>query len=128
MHVELRNSPRICWNDNRVGYLKRCEPFIENKYAVLIHRPAEVAYRKAFIGGHIYTCISFMCGNSARGKDKFAFLNVVPDGRIVCARCEAAALEAGLPSSSEITGRHVCIGGVKAVSHCHPQAFNGATK
>lgn len=26
-----------------------------------------------------------------RGKDKFAFLNVVPDCRIVCARCEAAA-------------------------------------
>lgn len=50
MHVELRNSPRICWNDNRVGYLKRCEPFIENK---------------------------------------FTFLGVVPDGRVVCARCEA---------------------------------------
>ena len=67
-----------------------------------------------------------MCGNSANGENKFTFLDVVPDGRVVCARCEAAAIEAGLPSSSEICGRHVCIGGVKAVSPLPPRK-NGIT-
>lgn len=120
MEFNLRRSPRIHFNCNRIASLKRCAPFVENKNAVLIHRPIEVAYRKSYRGGYIYACVDFMCGNSANGENKFTFLDVVPDGRIVCARCEAAAIEAGLPSSSAITGRHVCIGGVKSVSFCCP--------
>lgn len=121
MEVTLRRSPRAPFNCNRIASVKRCAPFVENKCGVLIHRPIEVAYRKAYLGGYIYACVDFMCGNSANGEGKFTFLDVVPEGRIVCARCEAAAIEAGLPSSSEICGRHVCIGGVKAISHCHPE-------
>lgn len=121
MNVDLRVSPRIHWNDNRCGYLKSCAPFVENKFAVLIHRPLEVVYRKAHLDGHIYVCVDYMCGNSARGENKFTFYDKAPKWRIVCARCEVAALEKGLPSSSELTGRHICVGGVKAMSHCHPE-------
>lgn len=121
MEVTLRRSPRAPFNCNRIASVKRCAPFVENKCGVLIHRPIEVAYRKAYLGGYIYTCVDFMCGNSSNGENKFTFLDVVPDGRVVCARCEAAAIEAGLPPSSKICGRHVCVGGVKAVSHCHPE-------
>jgi len=117
----LRISPRIHFNDNRIAYLKRCAPFVENKCATLIHRPIEVVYRKSRLNGHVYICVDYMCGNGACGENKFTFLDAVPEGRIVCASCEQSAIDAGLQTSSEITGHHVCVGGVKAISRCHPE-------
>jgi len=116
--VNLKIPPRIGFNDNRFAYLKKCSQFVENKYAVLIHRPISVEYRKDYLNGRTYLSIVYACGNGANGADKFTLLDSVPEGRVVCARCEEAAIASGLPSSSELSDRHVCIGGVKAVSFC----------
>ena len=66
--------------------------------------------------------VHFHCGNVSTGKNKFTFLGGVPEGRIVCARCEEAAIAGGLPSSTYLSGHHVCIGGVKAYSICCGEA------
>ena len=116
----LRTSPRHR-ESNRIAYLKKCAPFVENKRAVLIHRPTEVTIHHLGRWGR-HMGVHYFCGAIQSGKDKFTFLYEVPEGRIVCAVCEERALQQGLPSSSELTGRHVCVGGVKAISFCCGEA------
>lgn len=95
-----------------------CKPFVENSRAVLIHRVRHVTTHKigprwaAHIGMHAW------CGNCMTGTKKFTFLDAPPDGRFVCARCEKAAIAAGLPTSDELAGHHVHLGGVVAVQLC----------
>lgn len=100
------------------------KPFVVNKLGVLVHRPIAVtSYRHINSSGGFLAVHSY-CGNACVGGDdwygsgKFTFVNEPEEGAIVCARCEAIAIEAGLPSSAELVGRHVHIGGVKAVKHC----------
>ncbi len=99
-----------------------CRPFVENSKGVLVHRPRMVTTHKigpkfaAHLGVHMW------CGNCASGGKKFTFLDAPSQGRIVCARCEDLAVAAGLPSSSELAGRHVHTGGVVAVSRCCREA------
>ena len=95
-------------------------PFFDNPRAVLIHRPRSVstyscAWRGAWLAVHCW------CGNGMTSNtERFAFLPDVPDGRIVCARCEDKAVEAGLPTSDQLAGRHIHKGGVVAVRECCP--------
>lgn len=103
----------------RIAVWRDSEPFVENKKGVLIHRPRQVEVYFCLRRSHL--AIKHWCGNGHTGREKFTFLAVPPEGRIVCAHCEANAIEAGYPSSSELAGRHVCIGGVKAISSCHPE-------
>ena len=95
-----------------------CKPFVENSKAVLIHRPRTVTMHRISEKYRPHIAIWQWCGNTHTGTKKFTFLDAPPKGRIVCARCEERAVEAGLPSSSELAGEHVCVGGVVAVSHC----------
>lgn len=97
---------------------KACEPFVENSMAALIHRPRYVTTHKIGPRWDAHIAVHGWCNNCATGTRKFTFLDSPPVGRIVCARCEDAAVAAGLPSSSEIAGRHVHTGGVVAVARC----------
>ena len=115
MKLPLQNPKRgvtgIVW--------KSCSPFIENSRAALIHRPRSVTtvqHESKRWKAHL--AIHNWCGNGFAGTKKFTFLDAPPDWKIVCAKCEAAAVEAGLPSSYEIVGRHVHTGGVAAVMYC----------
>ena len=99
------------------------KPFVENRLAVLIHRPKEItslapSWRKGRYAAIHCFCGAGFTGGDASGAGKFTFLDEPPADAIVCARCEAAAVANGLPSSEQIAGRHVHIGGVKAVRHC----------
>lgn len=95
----------------------RCLPFLENRMAVLIHRPRSVTTYK--IGNRRpHIGVGNWCGNHMSGAEKFAFLPLPPEDRIVCARCEEKAVAAGLPTSDQLAGRHVHKGGVVAVRHC----------
>ncbi len=95
-----------------------CEPFVENTKAVLIHRPRHVTTHKLGPRWAAHHAVHNWCDSVFTGTAKFTFLAEPPIGRIVCARCEDAAVAAGLPSSSEIAGRHVHTGGVVAVARC----------
>jgi len=91
-------------------------PFIENKRALLIHRPRSVnihrLYKTTHMAAHLF------CGNTFTGNDKLTFLEAPPVDSILCARCEQAALKVGFPSASSIAGRHVHVGGLFARAHC----------
>ena len=94
-----------------------CEPFVENSRARLVHRPASVV--RYNLHRHPHLAITYLCGNGATGSQKFTFLATPPDGSVVCARCEMAAIEAGLPSSTDLAGHHVCLGELRVVNLCH---------
>lgn len=100
------------------AYWRSSKPFVENRMAVLIHRPYKVNSFK-IDGRRPHIAITYHCGNThCGGEGKLTFLDAPPSGSIVCQRCEDYAIERGLPSSKEITGFHVCLGGVKAVKNC----------
>lgn len=95
-----------------------CKPFVENSRAILIHRPRQVTTHKIGPKWAAHLGIHMWCGCVMTGTKKFTFLDAPPTGRIVCARCEDAAVGAGLPSSSLLAGVHVHTGGVIAVTRC----------
>ncbi len=95
-----------------------CKPFVENSRAVLIHRPRRVTTHKISERWPSHIAVHCWCGNAMTGTKKFTFLDAPGDDRIVCARCEDAAVDAGLPSSGELAGKHVHTGGVVAVTRC----------
>ena len=94
-----------------------CLPFVDNKKAILIHRPREVSTYTHF--KYPYLAIKAWCGNHFTGDDKFTFMASL-DGqdKLLCARCEAIATQNGLPSAEDLTGKHVHIGRLKAIRTC----------
>lgn len=95
-----------------------CLPFIENSRGALIHRPRMGAtYNLHKTGPHI--SITFWCGMAvSTSKKNLTFLAAPTAGKILCERCEDAAVKAGLPITDELAGRHVHKGGVVAVATC----------
>lgn len=101
----------------KVVHWEITKPFVANKRGALIHRPRSVTiyniHRVPHLGMHFY------CGMGTTGQsDKFTLLDSVPLDRVLCERCELAAVHSGLPSADLINGHHVHIGGVKAVRTC----------
>lgn len=98
-----------------------CLPFVENKAGVLIHRPRSANTYNLHKRPHY--AVGFWCGMTTTSNwenNKLTFLSVPPDESIVCWKCEMLAIAAGLPSSDELAGNHVHIGGVKAYKKCCP--------
>jgi hypothetical protein len=100
---------------------KACKPFVENPRGTLIHRPREAMtyclHRLPHIG------VTFWCGMATTDdKGRLTFLDAPPDGSIVCERCEAAAVKAGLPGADELAGKHVHKGRTVAVATCCTQS------
>lgn len=91
-------------------------PFLENTRAYLIHRPMTVTTYRHQRSPHL--AVLCYCGNGFSGQKNLTFLSAPPENAVVCQRCEDAAMLAGLPSSSEISGRHVHTGGLKIVLSC----------
>lgn len=123
MKVAIEKDPSIKRVQGRLKLIASipwtsCEPFVENAKAALIHRPRYVTTHKIGPRWAAHHAVHNWCGSVFTGTSKFTFLGEPPIGRIVCARCEDAAVAAGLPSSSEIAGRHVHTGGVVAVARC----------
>ena len=120
MKIKLK-EPREWNTDGRWKFmpLKSIRPFVENKRAVLIHRPKTVQIIK-FLNDRSYLSVKCYCGASFTGKKKFTFLDAPSVDSVLCHRCEENAVEIGLPSAETIVGNHVHIGGVKPYKICHP--------
>lgn len=94
-----------------------CAPFVENSRGTLIHRPRSGATYNIHRLPHV--SVHFWCGMTSTSDGKnLTFLAAPPEGKILCARCEAIAVANGLPSADELAGRHVHKGGVVAVATC----------
>jgi len=117
MKIPLERYKMPAWGSEKITACSSAEPFLMNSRAILIHRPKNVAiFDNANRPSHV--AITNLCGATFTGDRKFTFLAEPPEGRIVCAACEGRAVMMGLPTSSEIAGRHVCIGKLKAVKVC----------
>lgn len=97
-------------------HFNECSPFVENKMAVLVHRPIQMVMHKCLNKPHL--AIGYACGLSACGTKKFTFLDDLNESHIVCERCEEKAVKMGYGTSEEICGHHVHIGKTKAVITC----------
>lgn len=94
-----------------------CAPFIENSRGVLIHRPRHGATYNVHKYPHV--AINFWCGMTVSSDGKnLTFLAAPPEGKILCARCEAIAVANGLLSADELAGRHVHVGRTVAMATC----------
>ena len=91
-------------NSGALVQWESCSPFVENSMAALIHRPRRVATYKISARWKSHIGISFWCGTSSTGTKKFTFLDAPPEGKLLCARCEANAVAAGIASSYRVTG------------------------
>jgi len=97
--------------DKRFGiHWKESSPFIENTRAILIHRPRFVVTHKISEKYKSHIAIECWCGNSFTGTTKFTFLDVPPENKLLCARCESVAVKHGQPSAYELTGKHIHLG------------------
>jgi hypothetical protein len=94
-----------------------CAPFVENSRGTLIHRPRNGSTYNIHRTPHV--SVAFWCGmhTSSEGKN-LTFLAAPPDDRILCQRCESAAIANGLPSADDLTGRHVHKGRTVAIATC----------
>lgn len=102
-----------------------CSPFVENSRGMLIHRPRSGATYNLHRKPHI--SVSFWCGMAtASSGTNLTFLTSPPEDKILCARCEAAAVAKGLPSADELAGRHVHVGRTVAVVTCCDAEKGGA--
>ena len=97
---------------------KSCAPFVENKRGTLIHRLRSAATLNINRSGQ-HVGISFWCGMATVSDGgHLTLLDAPPEGRIVCEICEKKAVDAGLPSSDRLAGRHVHKGRTKAFATC----------
>jgi hypothetical protein len=115
IHVKLPLAKQK-HHSTAVAHWTAALPFVKNELGVLIHRPKTVAVYNLHRSMHLG--IHYWCGNAAAGADKFTFLQEVPEGMLICARCEAIAVLNGLPSTLEICGKHIHEGKVVAVQTC----------
>lgn len=100
-----------------IGFWKYSKPFIENERAVLVHRPRTITTFN-YLGTRIHHAVEMHCGNTQTGDGVFRMHDMCPEEKVLCQKCEEMAVHRGLPSAEELCGRHVCIGGVKAVKSC----------
>ena len=114
MLIELEKPKRL---SSKQAPWKSCLPFVDNARATLIHRPRSGSTYYIHKNPHI--AVQFWCGMSVAASDgRLSFLDSPPEGRILCERCEAAAIKNGLPSSDELAGKHVHKGRTVAVATC----------
>ena len=107
---------------------KATTPFVDNSRAQLIHRPYSVT--TFHIHREPHTAVHYWCGNcSSYDLSTYTFLDTLDGKKLICARCEKAAVLAGLPSSDELLGHHAHKGRLVAVKTCCmniPAAINEA--
>jgi len=110
------------WSDTfgrgPIAKLKESLPFIVNARAKLVHRPRSVNVHKISSDYVRHLAIHYWCGGGSTGLKKFDFVAVPGENETLCARCEEKAVEAGRPSSDDLVGRHVHVGGVKVRRTC----------
>jgi len=115
--LPLERPKKPAWPQEPMMWWRDCAPFVVNTRAQLVHRPRYVTMHKLKNHG-THLGITFHCGLLATGLKKFTFVDSPPKEMLVCKVCEERALLRGLPPSSELAGRHVCVGGVRAYNAC----------
>lgn len=103
---------------SRHAYWKRSVPFVISRHGYLVHR-VRSASTHIYRGETQHNSAKLWCGNSFNGTP--VFLAEPPENRLICAVCEANAVAHGLPTSSDLVGRHVCVGRLRVQNACSCQ-------
>lgn len=99
----------------RAAHCSQGLPYALSSMGVLVHRVKTATLHNIHRTGSHYS-YGFWCG--MHGCTNFHLYAEPPEGHFVCMRCEAAAIANGEKSSDELLGRHVHVGGVKAIQKC----------
>lgn len=123
MKVKLRKikvQPRF-WDSTEVW--AESEPFLHNPRGYLTHRVRAV---QSIVGhkGKIHFVADMWCNGTVCFKDKDQLVSTPPEGRLVCARCEAKAVEKGEMTSDQLAGQHVHKGVMRPVKTCCTEVKN----
>lgn len=108
-----RENDRIHWPTS--------QPFIVNPRAILIHRIRYGTSFRRIDGTWSHDTVETWCGNGFNSMGAVGSDIIVadpPKSKLLCARCELIAVQAGEKSADELTGRHVHIGRVRAFRTC----------
>lgn len=120
-------KPRRNHDDNerftQTNY-EQAAPFFENPRGVLIHRVRALYQLEATYSQRPWWIVEYWCENSGSTDAVDSGLLFDPGVKLVCARCEALATAKGEKTSSELAGRHVCVGQLRAVNVCCPKDKN----
>ena len=94
-------------------------PWCLNPRGHLLHRPREV-FRMFKPDGTLlrHEIVHYYCENGTCDSGDLIYIDEPNAGMVVCRRCEANAVAAGLPPSSKIAGRHVHVGGMRVYADC----------
>lgn len=111
MRLPIQPKPRSLAIDDWAD----CEPFVENTRAVLIHRVRYVGEHRISKKYEPHLAVETWCGTVYTGMRKFTFLDRIPDGKLLCERCEVAAFAHEQPTAASLVGHHVHLG------RCIPQ-------
>lgn len=104
-------GPIAMWRD--------AEPFVQNARGILIHRPRMVNVYRNTTKLHTFIAVRYYCGNGVTGTEKnLTFLGEPPAGSLLCEACESNAVLSGLPTASQIVGKHIHVGRLKAIQTC----------
>lgn len=97
---------------------KKAAPFVVNPRAILTHRVKSVRshFDDLTCESHSHYSVDFWCGNGSSGSP--LLVEIPPEDRLLCARCEEVAVKAGEKSAEELAGRHVHIGELRAKRLC----------
>ena len=98
-------------------------PFVLNSRGHLVHRPLQLA--RYYAPGREHETTHLYCGGMRHLSDgNLSFVEDFDERLIVCQRCETIAVARGRRPSSEILGRHVHIGGIRAVAYCCDHSYD----
>lgn len=119
--VALVGEPKQ--SSSAVAYWTHALPFVQNSRGILIHRPRSVSIYNLHKNSHM--AVGMLCGMHVTcpvtERSHVKFLAIPPDDCLMCERCEQIAFTLGLPTASELAGRHVHHGKVKGVKTCCQQ-------
>ena len=115
MKIEL--EPRYRNNDTCYVHWLKALPFFANPRGVLVHR---VKHAQTILHGGIrsHDHVNYWCGNGCNAHGLRGWTDRPDRTQVLCEKCEQAAVDAGMPASDELAGRHVHVGRAKAVRTC----------
>lgn len=96
--------------------IKKSPPFAYSEKGKLCHRPRYAGLHYRINPAKPHLAIDFLCSSGACGKN--ARFSYDTNGRLMCKGCEKKAAELGMPTASQIVGRHICTGKLKVKKSC----------
>ena len=96
----------------------RSLPYNVNPRGMLVHRVRAGTTFYDVRGEERHSALMYWCGMTVCGYGGIDTTDDPPQNRLLCIRCEEMAIEAGQPTSQELTGRHVHVGSLRAVREC----------